>query len=56
MSMSTSDYNRYLAAIKAANDAGDKDTLRQIQSQLIAIYGPNDTDADYLLRQFRYYV
>lgn len=54
--MPSSEYNRYLAAIKAANDSGDKDALRQIQKLLIANYGPNDDDVDYLLRQFRYNV
>ena len=29
--MNSSDYNKYLAAIKAANDAADKDALRKIQ-------------------------
>ncbi len=56
MSMSSSDYNRYLSAIKAANDSMDKEALRQIQKQLIATYGPADRDVDYLLRQFRYNV
>lgn len=54
--MPSGEYNRYLAAIKAANDSGDKDALRQIQKLLIANYGPNDDDVDYLLRQFRYNV
>ena len=55
-SMPSSEYNRYLAAIQAANDCGDKDALRQIQKLLISNYGPNDDDVDYLLRQFRYNV
>ena len=55
-SMPARDYNRYLAAIKAANDAGDKDALRKIQKQLISQYGPANDDVDYLLRQFRYNV
>lgn len=52
--MTSSDYNRYLAAIKAANDSEDRESLRQIQKYLIANYGPNDSDVDYLIRQFRY--
>lgn len=44
--MNSSDYNKYLAAIKAANDSADKEALRQIEKQLIAKYG--DDDADYL--------
>lgn len=55
-SMPSSEYNRYLAAIKAANDSEDREALRQIQKFLIASYGPNDDDVDYLLRQFRYNV
>lgn len=56
MSIPSTEYNRYLAAIKAANDSGDKEALRQIQKQIVAKYGPSDNDADYLLRQFRYNV
>lgn len=54
--MPSSDYNRYLAAIKAANDSADKDALRQIQKQMIAAYGAANDDVDYLIRQFRYNV
>jgi len=54
--MNSSDYNNYLSAIKAANDAQDKERLRQIKSRLIAEYGLKDKDADYLVRQFRYSV
>lgn len=54
--MNSSDYNKYLAAIKAANDTADKDALRQIHKQLIANYGPQDNDVDYLIRQFRYHI
>lgn len=54
--MPSSDYNRFLAAIKAANDSEDRESLRQIQKYLIANYGPNDSDVDYLIRQFRYNV
>ena len=54
--MSSSDYNRYLAAIKAANDTADKEALRQIQKDMIKNYGLADNDVDYLLRQFRYNV
>ena len=53
-SMSSSDYNRYLDAIKAANDTEDRDALRQIQKDLIKNYGLGDKDVDYLIRQFRY--
>lgn len=56
MSIPSSEYNRYLAAIKAANDSQDKEALRQIQKQLIAQYGPDDRDVYYLLKMFRYNV
>lgn len=52
--MPSSEYNRYLAAIKAANDAADKDALRMIQMQMISVYGASNDDVDYLIRQFRY--
>ena len=54
--MPSSDYNKYLSAIKAANDSEDREALRQIQKQLISQYGPSDDDVEYLLRQFRYNV
>ncbi len=56
MSMSTRDYDRYKSAIETANDQGDKDALRKIQKQLIAEYGLNDRDVEYLLKKFRYSV
>ena len=52
--MQSSDYNRYLVAIKAANDAADKEALRQIQKDMIKNYGLTDNAVDYLIRQFRY--
>lgn len=54
--MPSSDYNRCLATIKAANDSADWDALRQIQKDMIARYGLGDNDVDYLIRQFRYNV
>lgn len=54
--MPSSDYNRYLAAIKAANDRADRNALRQIQNDMIARFGPGDDDVDYLIRQFRYHI
>lgn len=54
--MDSSDYNKYLAAIKAANEMEDREALRQIQKQMIAQYGMNDADVDYLIRQFRYHI
>ena len=46
--MPSSDYNKYLAAIKAANDMENKELLRQIKNELIANYGLMDDDVDYL--------
>lgn len=57
--MDSTSYNRYLAAIKAANDMEydrSRETLRNIQADMIANYGLSDNDVDYLLRQFRYNV
>lgn len=57
--MDSTSYNRYLAAIKAANDMEydrSRETLRKIQADMIANYGISDNDVDYLLRQFRYNV
>jgi len=54
--MTSSDYNKYLAAIKTANDCADRDALRRIQKDMIARYGIGDNDVDYLIRQFRYNV
>ena len=57
--MDSTSYNRYLAAIKAANDMEydrSRETLRKIQADMIANYGILDNDVDYLLRQFRYNV
>ena len=54
--MPSSDYNKYLAAIKAANDMENKELLRQIKNEFFAIYGLRAGEVDYLLRQFRYNV
>lgn len=55
--MDSSAYNRYLAAITAANDceaSRARELLRNIQADMIANYGSSDNDVDYLIRQFRY--
>ena len=54
--MNSSEYNNYLSAIKAANDAEDKDTLARIKSRHIAEYGLNNNDVTRLLNTFRYNV
>ena len=54
--MNSSDYNKFLSAIKAANASADKVALAQIQKQLVAHYGLSDNDVNYLLKQFKYRV
>lgn len=57
--MNSRDYNRYLAAINAANDCEEsrcRELLRQIQSDMIANWGLRDDDVDYLIRKFRVHV
>ena len=54
--MSLSDYEKYKSAIIAANDSEDKEALRQIQKQLIAKYGLDNSDVQYLLKLFKYSV
>ena len=54
--MPARDYEKYKSAIEAANDSYDKEALRQIQKQLIAKYGLDDTDVIYLLKKIRYTV
>ena len=56
--MNSSDYNKYLAAIKAANDMEEsraREVLRKIYADMVANYGVSDNDVDYLFRNyFRY--
>ncbi|MBR6557005.1 MAG: hypothetical protein IKT60_06200 [Clostridia bacterium] len=58
--MDSSSYNKYLAAIKAANDMESsraKEVLGKIYADMIANYGVSDNDVDYLYRNyFRYSV
>lgn len=58
--MNSSDYNKYLAAIKSANDFSDddraRDLLRKIYADMVANYGANEQDVEYLFRQFRLYI
>lgn len=56
MKMTTADYYKYKSAIEAANDTKDKESLRQLQKQLIAKYGLDCEDVKALLRLFRYTV
>ena len=54
--MDSTNYNRYLSAIKATRDISDqsraREMLRQIQADMIARFGLGDSDVDYLIRQF----
>lgn len=58
--MDANNYNRYLSVIKTANDMGDKDRakeiLRQVQADMVSQYGLSDSDVQYLIKKFRYYV
>lgn len=54
--MTLKEYELYKSAILAANDTEDKESLRQIQKQLIANYGLDNEDVQQLLKYFRYSV
>ncbi|MBR2452954.1 MAG: hypothetical protein IKB32_02790 [Clostridia bacterium] len=58
--MDSSSYNKYLSVIKTANDMSDKDRakeiLRNVQAEMVSKYGLIDSDVEYLIKQFRYYV
>ncbi len=54
--MTTRDYEIYKSAILKANEDKDKEALRSIQKQLVARYGLENKDVQYLLKLFRYTV
>jgi len=58
--MDSKSYNIYLSTIKTANDMSDKDRakeiLRNVQAEMISRYGLSDSDVEYLIKKFRYYV
>lgn len=54
--MTAKEYELYKSAILAANDSRDKEALRQILKQLIANYGLDNPDVQYLIKLFRYSV
>ena len=58
--MDASSYNKYLSVIKTANDMSDKDRakeiLRNVQAEMVSKYGLGDSDVEYLIKQFRYYI
>lgn len=54
--MTAKDYEKYKSAILTANELEDKDSLKKIQMQLIARYGLNNEDVEYLLSLFKFSV
>ncbi len=57
--MNASDYNKYYAAINAANDCERdraKELLRKIYADMVANYGANEDDVERLYKRFRYYI
>lgn len=56
MKMTLSEYEKYKSAIEAANDSKDKESLRQIQKQLIAKFGLDNDDVKALLKKFKFSV
>lgn len=54
--MTTKEYYIYRSSIEAANDSNDKESLRQIQKQLVAKYGLDCNDVKNLLKLFKYSV
>lgn len=54
--MTTKEYYIYRSSIEAANDSNDKESLRQIQKQLVAKYGLDSNDVKNLLKLFKYSV
>lgn len=54
--MKGNEYNEYLHAIKAANDAKNKEMLAQIRNRLLVDYGMKDPDVERLLKYFRFTV
>lgn len=58
--MDSKNYNIYLSTIKTANDMSDKDRakeiLRNVQAEMVSKYGLSDSDVEYLIKQFRYYI
>ena len=54
--MTSKEYEIYKSAILGANDSHDKEALRQIQKQLVSLYGLDNDDVKRLLNYFRYNV
>ena len=56
MKITLNEYEKYKSAIEAANDTNDKESLRQIQKQLIARFGLDNDDVKALLKKFKFSV
>ena len=60
ITVNSSDYNKYLAAVKAANNVSDesrcREMLRSIYADMVARFGAGDSDVDYLFRMFRLHI
>lgn len=54
--MTTKEYYLFKSVIEAANDTADKESLRQIQKQLVAKYGVDNDDVKSLLKMFKFSV
>lgn len=58
--MDSKNYNKYLSAIKTANDMSDKnrskEILKNIQAEMISRFGLSDADVQHLIKKFRYNV
>lgn len=52
----TKEYYQYVSVINTANDAKDKESLKQIQKQLIVKFGMDNNDVKTLIKKFRYTV
>ena len=56
LKITLNEYEKYKSAIEAANDKNDKESLRQIQKQLIARFGLDNDDVKALLKKFKFSV
>lgn len=54
--MTTNEYYTYKSVIEAANKSSDKNSLKQIQMQLVSRFGLDNEDVKALLRLFKYTV
>ncbi len=52
--MSGAEYERFVAAVAAANKAGDRETLRRVIRRLVTRYGLADRRAILILRMMKF--